>query len=1507
MKTIPSLLGEIHNLGIKFCLEGDKLGVKAAKGVLTDALRKELSTRKTEIIAYLQQLQAPTATTAIPIVNRNQPLSLSFSQQRLWLLHQLADQKQVYNIPCIWHLQGELLIPALENSLNQIVLRHESLRTIFVEEDGKLWQKILPELHVPLQILASNNQEQAQRQVQQLIDIPFHLECAPLLRAHLLCMPFQKYLLILNLHHIIADSWSLDVLVKELGCLYAQVQMPDLPIQYADFAHWQRQAMQQGEYANQLKYWQQQLADIPTLLNLPIDRPHPPRQNNHGKVHDSVLPLDLLEKLKKLAIQTDTTLFMVLQAAFAVLMGRYSGQNDVLLGSPIANRNRVETEGLIGCFINTIVLRTKLDNNPSFSQLLTQVRKTTLDAYQNQDLPFDVLVETLHPERTKSNMPLFQVMLVLQNTQTNDLFLPGLEALKQAVPSDVAALDLTLSLQESSDGMVGSWEYATAKFDADTIARMAANWQVLLAEVVSNPNLPVFQIPLLTVAERQLLLLDWNANTTTYPRDVCLHELFAQQAAKTPDAIAVIVASAQTEQRLSYMELDTKANCLAFELLQHGVKPDDLIGICIERSIETYIAVLGVLKSGAAYVPLDPNYPPERLNYMIEDAKIKILLTKNQVVQILEQNLEQNLEQINCHKSIVKPHNLAYVIYTSGSTGLPKGVMISQLALQNRVLSLADSYALNSSDRVLQFAAFSFDVAAEEIFPTWLRGGCVVIAPQDCTYSVPKLVKFVQLQHITVLNLPAPYWHEWVMQLATNKVPDTVRLVITGSDKVLKSRLQRWQQHSSVPVYCGYGPTEATITATLYTEQNTTRGLTDSVLIGRPLPDTKAYILDQNQQLVPIGVPGELYLGGIALARGYLHRDDLTAEKFIPNPFQDSFQDSFQANNYNRLYKTGDLTRYLPDGNIEFLGRMDAQVKIRGFRIELGEITAVLQQHVAVREAVVLAKTTTCAHAYLVAYVVAEQAVELIPQLRELSNQHLPDYMIPTAFVVLDSMPLTASGKIDVSLLPEPGLQTELAYEAPRTTTEQLVATIWQDLLNVSNIGIHDNFFELGGHSLLITNLLYQVVRVFKVDLPVNSLFNFPTLEAFAKNIDSMMQGLPGLVVTHDFHAEVTLDDDIVPQTADLWQCSIQQAIFLTGATGFVGAFLLHELLQQTQAQIYCLVRASNIAQGLQRLQTALTVYGLWQENYRNRLVLVLGDLSLPRFGLDAVAFDNLAQQIDVIYHNGAWVNHVYPYSVLKAANVAGTQESLRLACRIRTKPLHFISSLSVFAPEITEIYEDAELTSPELLENGYVETKWVADKIVSLAGQRGVPVTIYRISGILGILANDRFAFVRDNFYRYILTAVQLGIWLDNPVSNDSSVPVDYACRAILQLSSQSNLPGKVFHIGNQPSSCYDNFAYNALLDLGYNIRLLAPPQWKIELLHHTKNNPEIGLYPLLSLFTNYDFSREPEHILFDDRNTQAGLAGSGINCPIIDQQDFINYFTWLIQQGHLPVRTKL
>jgi len=1481
----------------------------------------------------------------IPRLPADQPLVMSYAQQRLWFLAQLAGPNSTYNMPRALALKGPLDISVLESTFISLVERHQSLRFTFPDSNGEYSLREIPAYN-PLRVkdlshlIETEQNAEVQRLVKEHASQPFDISQEPLLRLQLLVLGDNGWVLLFNMHHIISDGWSMGILIREWGEAYSafsQGQAPNLApldIQYTDYAAWQRDWLQGEVLDRQIDYWTEQLQGAPQLLELPTDYPRPSVQTYCGKRLQSQLGVELTTQLKQFSQEQGCTLFMTLLAAYNVLLHRYSGQNDILVGSPIANRNRMETEPLIGCFINTLVLRTQVFDNPSFRDLLAQVRQTTLDAYSHQDYPFDLLVEELRPERTPSHSPLFQVMFVLNNTRSETLELPGLETSLLPSKNDVSAFDLTLSMQESAAGLTAVWEYATALFDEETMQRMAKHFQVLLEGIVANPRQGVAELPMLTPAERDTILLEWNDTRTDYSRELCLHHLFEAQAACTPDVPAVCFAG----QALSYREVNARANRLARRLLDGGVQPDTLVGICVERSLETVVAMLGVLKAGAAYLPLDPNYPQERLSFMLQDARVTLLLTQFGLAQRFAGLIDSNLYLDNMDWEVgvadeenpavsMQPEHMAYVIYTSGSTGKPKGVMIPHRALVSRALGLIDRYQLNGQDRVLQFAAFSFDVAAEETFPTWLAGGCVVIAPQSCTQSVPELMKLVELEQLSVLNLPAPYWHEWVTQLKNLGVPDSVRLVIAGSDKVLKSHMERWKQFvgSQVPVYCGYGPTETTITATLHTEQDTERGLSDGMFIGYPLPDTQTYILDQHLQPVPVGVPGELHIAGAGLARGYLHREDLTSEKFIVNPFYDA-----DTRDSSRMYKTSDLARYLPDGNIEFLGRIDDQVKIRGFRIELGEIAAVLNKHASVNEVIVLAKEKQPGQHYLVAYVVpkakasvilhpaacpvqgkagtiadseAQWQQELRQDLRAFISKRLPDYMVPATFMLLDALPVAPSGKVNLRALPEPEIQSERVYTAPRTASETILTGIWQDVLQVQEVGVFDNFFELGGHSLLVTRLLHRVADMFDIDLPLSSLFEYPVLEAFAEHIDHARQGLPGTVKDVDFHAEVWLDDDITPPDNNFRVAAdTLESVFITGATGFIGAYLVHELLQQTSARIHCLVRAKSAEEGMQRLQQSLARHGLWNEFIRERLTPVVGDLGKPKFGLSDEQFDILAQQVDMIYHNGAWVNHVYPYSVLKAANVQGTREALRLACHRRTKPLHFISSLSVFAPEITEMYEEAELDRPELLGNGYVESKWVGDKLVSLAGERGLPVTIHRVSRVSGIMESG-FTYVNDNYFRWVQTAVQLGIELDSPLGEDNLVPVDYATQAIVYLSTQRRQLGKVFHVGN-PRNTLVKCRVDALFKAGYKIRLLPPKQWQSELMRQARHSPEIGLHPLLPLLVNYDFEREPGHILFDCQNTLMGLQGSGICCPAIDADRQAEHFIWLAKEGYLPLR---
>ncbi|PSB55138.1 non-ribosomal peptide synthetase, partial [Chamaesiphon polymorphus] len=800
-----------------------------------------------------------------------------------------------------------------------------------------------------------------------------------------------------------------------------------------------------------------------------------------------------------LSRQTGSTLFMTLMAAFATLLYRYSGESDVVIGSPIANRNRSEIEPLIGFFVNTLVLRTKLEAELSFEQLLKQVRANTLTAYEHQDVPFEQIVEALQPQRSMSHSPLFQVMFVLQNTPMSDAELPGVRLSGLNAQSTIAKFDLTLSMSESLMGLECEWEYNTDLFDKSTIERMASHFENLLAAIVANPQQPVSKLSLLSATERQQLLFDWNDTQTDYPKDKCVHQLFEEQVVKTPDAVAVVF----NRQELTYRQLNERANQLAHYLQTLGVKPEVLVGICVDRSLEMIVGLLGILKAGGAYVPLDPSYPAERLSYIMADAGIEVLLTQENLLSVLPLDCAQmvcwdrNWETIEQHcqdnpMTDVSADNLAYVIYTSGSTGEPKGVSVAHRGV-NRLIVNTNYINLQEQDVVGLASNFSFDAVTFEIWGALVHGAKLVGIERDVMLSPHQLANSLQSQKISTLFVTTALFNQ-----IANVVPsafNSLQNLMFGGEAVdvsaIKAVLKNQPPQRLLHVY---GPTESTTFSTWYLVSDVLEEA-KTIPIGRPIANTQVYILDPQLQPVPIGVAGELHIGGDGLARGYLNRPELTQAKFIDNPFA--------SDSSARLYKTGDLARYLPDGNIEFLGRLDHQVKIRGFRIELGEIEAVLSNHPHVLQAVAIATTDPAGNQRLVAYVVNEEETLSTQQLREFLQQQLPAYMVPSTFIVLDTLPLTPNGKVDRKALPAPDgdIERSRKHVAPRTEIEQILANIWQELLLVERVSIHDNFFELGGHSLLAVQLVSQIEKQFSLHLPLATLFQSSTIEQLAISI----------------------------------------------------------------------------------------------------------------------------------------------------------------------------------------------------------------------------------------------------------------------------------------------------------------------------------------------------------------------------------------------------------------------
>ncbi|MFN6442085.1 MAG: amino acid adenylation domain-containing protein, partial [Nostoc sp. DedSLP01] len=1136
-----------------FTLGGHSLLATQLVSRVRSSLKVELPLRSlfaaptiAELAPLIQQLQQQDIELAAPPILRraeNAEIPLSYAQQRLWFLDQFEPDSPFYNLPMGLRFVGNVNVVALEQSLIEIIHRHEALRTNFVSVDGKPTQIIQIELnwslavvdlqHLPLLVLSeaevTEQETAAQKLVQQQAIEPFDLAHDALIRATLIVLSPTEQWLSVSIHHVVSDGWSMGVFVEELTTLYnaySQGQpspLLPLPIQYADFAIWQRQWLQGEVLKNQLSYWKQQLANAPTFLPLPTDRPRPAVQTFNGAYLEFALSDELTQRLLQLSQKQGCTLFMTLLAAYNTLLYRYTGQEDILVGSPIANRDRSEIEGLIGFFVNTLVMRTNLTENPTFSELLTRVRDMAMEAYSHQYLPFEMLVEALQPERDLSHAPLFQVMFVLQNAPTSGLELTKLNVSSLPIKLTTSRFDLTLIMQNTATGMVGLWEYSTDLFDASTIERMTSHFVTLLESIIANPEQHLAQLPLLSEVEQQQLLLKWNDTGLDYPLDKCIHQLFEEQLGRSPDAVAVVFDN----QQLTYQQLNCRANQLAHYLRSLGVKPDTLVGICVERSIEMVVGILGILKAGGAYVPIDPEYPQERLSFMLQDAAVSILLTQQQLLKRLPKHQAQLvcldtdrllISQLSQNNPItdVQATNLAYVIYTSGSTGQPKGVALNQLALCNLILWQLQNNTISTGAKTLQFAPISFDVSFQEIFSTWFSGGTLFLITEELRRDPIALLGFLQQQAVERLFVPFVALQQLAeVAVGSELVNSHLREIITAGEQLqITPAISQWlSKLTECTLHNHYGPSESHVIIT-FTLANSVETWPLLPPIGRPIANTQIYILDKYLQPVPIGVAGELYIGGVSLARGYLNQPELTKEKFIPNPFDNSkfklrFQRTKGATQNSKLYKTGDLARYLPNGNIEYLGRIDNQVKIRGFRIELGEIEAVLSQHSDVEASCAIAREDIPGNKYLVAYIVPQEEQTLsVSELRSFLKEKLPEYMVPSAIVILDALPLTPNGKLDRRALPAPDLYSQLSdkYVAPRNPIEEILSLIWQQVLKVELVGIHDNFFELGGHSLLATQLVSRVRTNLKIELPLRSLFAAPTIAQLSPNIQRLQQ-----------------------------------------------------------------------------------------------------------------------------------------------------------------------------------------------------------------------------------------------------------------------------------------------------------------------------------------------------------------------------------------------------------------
>ena len=1427
---------------------------------------------------------------------------LSPQQKYLWLLQQ---DSPAYRAQCAILIEGNLVANVLKEALQKVSDRHEIIRTSF---QGKVGLKI------PIQVISEHSsvswnwvnlsevtpQEQEAKLeeiFQQEKSALFNFDRNPVWHLSLITLSSKRHILLVSLPALCADSRTLKNLVQEISqcygaCLHGE-EITDEVVQYIQFSEWQNELLEDEEAAEGKEYWTGHDFSALASLRLPFENRliNAPAQFT-PQSFEVKLELALLVQVEAIARQYNTSLSTFLLACWKILLWRLIGQSEIAVGVAFDGRKYEELEPALGLFAKFLPLSSQLTENFSFAESLQQIQQEEREAYKYQEyFSHEYLGNS-------SGFPFgFEFEEQLEKHSASGVCF---SIYKQYACCD--RFKVKLSCHRQNDSLAAEFHYDPIFLTDNSIRCLAEQFYALVQSVASNPQAAIGKLEMLSDHARNQLLVEFNSTKADYQLDKCVHQLFEEQVERSPNRIAAVCEN----QQITYSELNARANQIAHYLQQLGVKPEVIVGLCVDRSLEAIAGILGILKAGGAYLPLDPAMPKERLALMLQNAQTPVLLTQ----QHLMTNLPETKAYIVClDKDIpsfspttfvsASSENLAYVIYTSGSTGTPKGVAIEHGQLLNYLHGIQEKLNLPSGANYATVSTFAADLGNTVIFPALCSGGCLHIISQERATDPQAIAAYFQQHSIDCLKIVPSHLKALLSASNASQILPKKGLIL-GGEPLMWNLIETIQKYNpDCSIFNHYGPTETTVGVLTYQVKMQGDRISQTVPLGRPLPNTQIYLLDSHLQPVPVGVAGELYIAGAGLARGYLNQPELTAEKFICK--------SLTQEPETRLYKTGDLARYLPDGNIEFIGRVDHQVKLRGFRIELGEIEAGLSHHPSVRAAVLLQENEP-GNQRLVAYIVSHsklsvQDSQLIESLRSLLKEKLPEYMIPSAFVVLKALPLTPNGKIDRQALPAPSIAANFTdtFVGPRTPGEEILAGIWSQLLNLKKVGIHDNFFDLGGHSLLITQLLAKVREIFQVELPLRVLFEAPTVAGLAEKIEMQQGGYTAddRPSNFDINAEAILDPAIRPETAIFDPTAEPTRILLTGATGFLGAFLLRELLLQTQAEIYCLVRSDDAESAKKRIQSSLEYYSIWDEHLSYRIIPIVGDLAQPLLGLSEEQFREIASQIDVIYHNGAFVKFTYPYSVLKLSNVLGTQEILRLASQIKLKPVHFVSTISVFSSAgesgVKAVGEQDELTPGEVLKGAYPQSKWVAEKLIEIGRERKIPISIYRPGRISGH-SQTGACNSSDSLYRLLAGCVQLGCVPDGDKLMNVA-PVDYVSRAIVHLSRQKESIGKNFHLVN-PDSFYLSELVTWIRSIGYPIERVSYETWQAEIVNRAGNSPDHALYPLVGLFSEKVSEAEKPlsgTLLFDCQNTLDGLATTDITCPQANANLFRTYFSYL------------
>lgn len=1495
---------------------------KSTQGALDERLarltpaQRELLQRKLAGAGKQQTLAEAVA--AIGPFECGVPFAQSPAQQRMWFYERLQPGTGAYNIYYNYRLCGQLDFAALQAAFEGVIARQASLRTSFSEQAGKPVQTVAA--HVPFTIRQvdlsmldfATRESRVRAMVETETALPIDLGIAPLMRATVVRLADDEHVLIAVVHHIVADGWSGDVMFHELKHLYnaridrVAAALPPLALQLPDILRWQAAPEQQKRIERQLAFWQQALAGTTGILELPTDHPRAATLPPAGASHAFSLPAPLMARLNALARSENATLFMVMLAAFQTLLARYSGQDDVVVGTPMANRGQAEFAPLIGMFVNSLPLRGDLSGDPSFRVLLGRTRAHFIDALSNADAPLERIVDTLKLERVPGRTSLFQVMFAMQANapgQDGDKF-RHLDSSVFQTAVNTARFEITLSLNETADGMDAMLDYSTALFEPATMARLAGQLETLLEAILAAPDLPLGQLALLDKAQQLQLLALGDGGAPRAVAEATLFQLLASQAQRTPDAVAIAAPGVA----LTYRQLVGAANGVAARLLTMGARPETRVALLADRSADALVGLLGILAAGAAYVPLDPSYPDERLGFVLADADVLALVAppaladRASTVAGARAVLSTVQPQVaDLPPAPVGADHAAYVIYTSGSTGQPKGVTITHRNAMNLVQGFLARHDF-AGQRLLMIPPLQFDASVGDIFPALACGATLVLHAAPNELGPIELEHYCATHQVTAIDAPAALLRRWTDGFALDTRDQAIlpglRLMMFGGEAVPLELVRRFARLTGnrVVMTNHYGPTEASVCATILSTVDGAGLEGPELPIGRPLPGVQLYVLDQHLQLAPRGVVGELCIGGAGVARGYLNAPELSAERFVADPYC--------GDPAARIYRTGDLVRWNADGTLHFLGRRDHQVKLRGFRIELGEVETAIASFPGVHAAVASVSEIRPGDRRLVAFFVANDDIRAA-DLRAFLAARLPDAMLPAILERIAALPLTSNGKVDRRALPQPSMDDVLAREltAPASATERRMLAVWRELLGREEISCDDEFFSIGGDSLLTLPLVFKLGAEFNVNVPLASVFAAPTVIALSRVVDDLLAGVETAEL--DLAALVVLPPEISPANCAALRTprAAPRSILVTGATGFLGAYLLRDLLDATCAEMLCLVRARDAAEGLRRVKANMETYGLWHAADAARIVALPGDLAEPALGLGQAGFAALARRADLIFHNGGQVNFLAPYQTMAAANVAGTVEVLRLATMEHLKQVHMVSTLGVYATADYlghTVRESDPAPLPGGQHGGYNQSKWVGEQMALAARARGVPVAIYRPARITGDSRNG-CSNLADYFNSWVKGCVQLGMVPREGDETFDMAPVDYVSAGIVRLALGAGDENGNFHFLNpHRMPVVDLIA--TLREHGLDFVEADYATWRRALLDAVAVSRDNALSSFAAMYPENPDMREPD---FDCSATEQALAACGIACPPADRALFGTYIGFMLSRGFLPLST--